>query len=334
MNTPSFEPILKGWAFSITVVLLAMMAPRLLAADAPPSSEPVYQDKPVAYWVAALEAPQSASGKSKQVEAEEAIHAMGPEAIPSILRYRRGNRALRLELIGRACAIFGPEGEVKLVDALNDSDPTVRETALAVLPKTAFQAALDDVLKLVADPVRPVRTAAIQALVRLAPDREETIAALIEALHDLSPAPAGREPQFSRGDAALALGKLGPKAQTAIPELNRLLTDPDDDLREAAATALWKIEHNPSVVPVLAERLEEARDYQTCLRVMKTLAEIGPAAKPAVPVIRKKIEEPGVSFVPSTVDLGQAAVEALAKIDPQAAAEARKKLRDLSPDKQ
>jgi hypothetical protein len=59
---------------------------------------------------------------------------------------------------------------------------------------------------------------------------------------------------------------------------------------------------------------------------MKLLGEIGPAAKSAVPVLRKRIEEPGVSFVPPTVDLSQIALDALARIDPQAAGPTRKKL--------
>jgi len=103
----------------------------------------------------------------------------------------------------------------------------------------------------------------------------------------------------------LTLATLGSKAKAAVPELMKLLEDPNDDAREAAATALWKIERYAGVVPVLAERMETATDYQTLIRVMNLLGEIGPAAKLAVPVIQKKIEDPGVSFVPATVDLAK-----------------------------
>jgi HEAT repeat protein len=326
MNTASSAFAHRRWIILATAVLLATVTGSVTAAEAPSLSDPAYQGKPLSYWIAALETPQSTAGQPKQVAAEEAIHSMGPDAIPSILRYRRGPRLQRLELIGRACGLFGPEGEAKLVEALSDPDPAMRETALAVLPKSAFQAAVPDIVKLLADPVRPVRAAAILCLMRLAPDHEETIAALIDALHDDAPAGPARELQFSREDAAIALGKLGAKAKAAVAELTNLLTDSNDSLREAAATALWKIERNPGVVPILAECLEGARDYQTCVRLMKTLADIGPAAKPAVGVIRRKVEEPGVSFAPATVDLGEAAVDALAKIDPPSAAEARKKL--------
>jgi HEAT repeat protein len=313
----------------LQLLALVAAAPYVtLADDAPASAELAYKGRPVAAWVADLEPSSSVSNRTKEADAEEAIHALGPDAIPAILRYRRGNRTQRLDLIRHACAILEPEGDVKLVEALSDSDPAVRETALQVLPKTAMPAALDDITRLLADPVKSVKAAAILALVRLAPDREETIAALIEALHDLSPPSNGRETQFTREDAALELAKLGAKAKSAVPDLTNVLTDPNDSVREAAATALWKIERNSSVVPALAECLDGARDYQTCLRLLQLLGEIGAPAKAAVPVIVKKIEDPGVPFVPPNVDFGKAALEALTKIDPAAAQEARKKLKE------
>ncbi len=332
MNMRPSNLLLTRPAWILAAALFLTLAGYTSAAELPAMGEPTYNGRPVAFWVAALQPTESASGKSKQVEAEEAIHVMGPDAIPFILQYRQGDRTQRLSLIRHACGIIGPEGEARIVEALNDSNPTVRETALEVLPKSALPAAMRDILDLRTDPSRSVRTAALMALVRLAPDHEETIAALTEALHDTSPAPADNELLFTGEDAALALGRLGPKAKSAVPELTRLLSDSNDALREAAAMALWKIAKEPSAVPILAECLENARDYQTCIRIMKALADIGPAAKPAVSIIRKKIDEPGVSFVPATVDLGQVAVDALAKIDPSAAAQARQTLRNRSPE--
>ena len=138
--------------------------------------------------------------------------------------------------------------------------------------------------------------------------------------------PGAGDPEFSRGDAVLTLGTLGPKAKAAVPQLTDLLTDSHDEVREAAATALWKIERTAHTVPVLIELLENAQDYQTCVRVMKTLAEMGPLAKSAVPAIRKKMEDSELRFVPTAIDLGQLGVNTLVKIDPVAAAEARKRL--------
>jgi HEAT repeat protein len=198
---------------------------------------------------------------------------------------------------------------------------------LEILPKTTMPAAMDDLVKLVGDPVRSVRDAAVLALVRLAPEREETIAALGEALQEVK---AGNETSgtatFSREDAALTLAKLGPKAKAAVPELTRLLTDQNDYTREVAATALWRINRDPATPPILAECLDEARDYQTCVRLLRLLTEMGKAAGPAVPAIIKRVEDPGVNFAPPNVDISQLALDPLTKIAAAAAAAAKKKL--------
>jgi HEAT repeat protein len=304
--------------------LLAALSITFVRAEPPASTEFVFKGKPLASWLAALEPASSSSAASKIPEAEEAIHAIGPDAISAILRYSRGSRAQRLDVIRHACAVLSPEGDANLADALKDPDPSVREMALEVLPSSATALALDDVLKALADPVRPVHNAALGALVRLAPQRDETVAALIESLQDLSSASDPKESQFTRDDAALALGSLGAKAKSAVPELIRMLDDSNDFTREAAATALWKIDRNPQAIPILIERLENAQDYQTCRRVMKLLGEIGPPAKGAVGILLKRIEDPGVNFVPPGVDLSQMGLEALGRIDPQAAARYRK----------
>jgi len=44
-----------------------------------------------------------------------------------------------------------------------------------------------------------------------------------------------------RGNAAHALGRIGPAAKDAVPELAKLLKDPITDVREVAASALSKI---------------------------------------------------------------------------------------------
>jgi HEAT repeat protein len=293
----------------------------------PASVDLTYKGRPLTYWMAALESGRPPSATPKQADAEEAIHSIGPEAVPAILRYRRGTPAQRREVIRHACAVLEPDADVKLVDAIKDPDPSVREAALEVLPDSAIGIGLDDVVKAVADPVRSVRNAAIRALVRLVPERDETIAALVEALHAPTPTAESEKNAFSPEDAAWALAGIGAKAKAALPELAKYLNDPNGDMREAVATALWKIDHDTSVVPVLAERLSNASNYQTAVRIMKLLGEIGSPAKIAAPVLRKKIEEPGINFIPSSGEFEQAALDALTKIDPLSAEQARAKLK-------
>lgn len=308
------------------IALLSLAISTLGAMDEPlTANEPKHNGKTVSQWVAALQPGDSVSAQPQQAEAEEALHTIGPDAIPFILRYHDTNKKQRLTLIRHACAVLTPEGDFKLMEALSDSDPRMRETALEVLPKSVLPAAVSDLTKLSADPVRTVRIASLHALLRLAPEREETITALLDFLRDDTAGPSSENNDFTREDAALELGHLGSKATAAVGELTRLLSDDEEGLREAAATALWKIARKTDGVPVLIERLETARDYQTALRALRVLGEIGAAAKSAVPAIRNKIEDPGVSFVPPNVDFTRLALAALQKIDPASAAELRKK---------
>jgi len=67
---------------------------------------------------------------------------------------------------------------------------------------------------------------------------------------DAVPALAGRLGDADSGArrmAASLLGRLGPKAAEAIPELERLAADdPDADVREAAGGALEKMREEPA----------------------------------------------------------------------------------------
>jgi len=60
------------------------------------------------------------------------------------------------------------------------------------------------------------------------------VPALAEALRDRD--------VFVRRDAALALGRLGPEAQQAVPYLVPVLRDRDRAVRKASAQALKKID--------------------------------------------------------------------------------------------
>jgi HEAT repeat protein len=46
---------------------------------------------------------------------------------------------------------------------------------------------------------------------------------------------------LARASYALALGKFGPDAEQALPDLRQLATDADPDIRKAAAGALLSI---------------------------------------------------------------------------------------------
>jgi HEAT repeat protein len=65
----------------------------------------------------------------------------------------------------------------------------------------------------------------------------EAFRALIEQLRSTN--------ALGRAIAAIAIGGFGQAARPALPALNLALSDPDSEVRDAAANALEKVEHWP-----------------------------------------------------------------------------------------
>jgi HEAT repeat protein len=213
----------------------------------------------------------------------------------------RLNAALALGSVGSADSVPG------LVKALKDREESVRDAAAqalgmigppakeAVRPLLALLEVKDERLRVTAAEAlwridrHPAAIAALARMVEkdlggwraarvlrsIGPDAAAAVPALTEAIHakvDLTGS--------LRRNAALALGQIGPAARKATPSLRRALRHSHSDLRVAAAEALWRLEQDRSVVPVLvaAVRHREARDD-----AIEVLGRIGPAAEEAVP---------------------------------------------------
>jgi hypothetical protein len=89
-----------------------------------------------------------------------------------------------------------------------------------------------------------------------------------------------------RATAAQALGKIGPAAKKAVPDLLTALRDEDEDVRAAAAAALGKIGPvTKEVVPALTEALKDPA-YIVRANAVGALGRIGPAANAATPALR------------------------------------------------
>lgn len=184
--------------------------------------------------------------------------------------------------------------------------------------------------RLVASPYRHVAQNAAMALARIGPPAKLAAPALADPLqHDsglvrvnaaLALAKVDRQIEAAlkvlvaelkhpvrevRGTAAMHLVELGEDARPALPELRKMLDDPLDLPRVHAAKAVWKLDPQPDeVVPAMISLLE----YSIRMTgAMEVLAEIGPPAKAAIPILRKATK---------TRWSGKAN-EALAKIDPE-----------------
>ena len=128
----------------------------------------------------------------------------------------------------------------------------------------------------------------------------KTVEQWIEALKD--------KDQEVRYSAARALGKIGPKAEKAVPALVRALKDKNEYVRQWAASALGKIGPKAEkAVPALTEALKDRWPGIRAQDAAVALGKIGPAAEKAVPALTEALKD-------EKVYVRKAAKEALAKI--------------------
>ena len=142
---------------------------------------------------------------------------------------------------------------------------------------------------------------------------------LISMLRDAAPG--------IRAQAALALGRIGPEAKAAIPDLVPLLNDPDHAVRAAAAGTLGHIgPQAEAAIPALVRYIRANRDEPRYAPVYSlpgidaaavpalldlfqhdgelrgaaggALGSMGPSAKDAVPVLIEGLRSPDRELAP------------------------------------
>jgi HEAT repeat protein len=217
------------------------------------------------------------------------------------------------------------EAEVaSLIKALADKDPWVRYRATRDLQHyyPAAKAAIPALTKALKDSDRDVRQRAAITLGRFGPDGKVAVPALIQVLKDKSraslhsdyveaaaalgaigPAAKAAVPVLARTlkdeyrtvrlVAAHALGQIGPEAKAALPDLRKALRDEEEIVHPLAAWAIWRVggsvkEALPAMVKVLEvwhkDRPGPLYNWGARL-VIRGLAEMGPPAKEAVPIL-------------------------------------------------
>jgi HEAT repeat protein len=125
-------------------------------------------------------------------------------------------------------------------------------------------------------------------------------------------------PWFTRRQAALTLGRLGPHATEAVPVLIKLLDD--DEGPAANSPRLWAIKalalFGPAArdaVPPLAKILDDsAAESVVRLSVIEALWRIGPAHPQTIPLLLRRVQSPVSTETERELQL--AAVEALGAI--------------------
>ncbi|WP_020469208.1 HEAT repeat domain-containing protein [Zavarzinella formosa] len=123
-----------------------------------------------------------------------------------------------------------------LAKLANDPDVDLRSAALVALQRygAAAKAANSEIVRAVTTGDVECRIIAMRTLVAVKLDPVDAVPALVPALED--------DIRLARA-AAVALGRYGPPAKSAVPSLRKALSSTDQELRLAAGEALLLIEN-------------------------------------------------------------------------------------------
>jgi hypothetical protein len=228
------------------IAVLAVLAWAVLHVSTP---EPVYQGKPLSYWLLGYGFPSGHLNGPSRDEADAAIRDAGTNAIPLLLEMMRardsstkiklaewGHRLhlyrgqlqntdeLRWEaLTGFSVlgsnAVSAVPGLVKILDENSDSNAIVlSEIILGNLHRKASNA-VPALLRRATGPNKDPQGWSLIALGQIGCDPDEVVPVMIMALHDPSPK--------IRARAAGSFWEFGDKAKPAMPALIQIMSEPD-----------------------------------------------------------------------------------------------------------
>ncbi len=249
-----------------------------------------------------------------------------PDAnIASLIRRLRDPDPYERCLAAYTLRCYGPEASAAaapgLSRALHDLDPDVcRQAALTLgFQGPPGKAALPLLIEMLKE--KPTTTRELLSFTRM--DAAIAVGRIGPAAEAAVPALAGALQDLRpwvRGQAALALGQIGPAGKAALPDLRRVLKDREREVRACAAIALWRLERRAKeLLPVLIEALQ-GKDKEDPRRVEAwTVREI----VDALGEIGREAEGAAAALVPllkeEKEDISRAAAAALKRVDPEAA---------------
>jgi HEAT repeat protein len=333
--------------FSTIAFVTGLFGGPLFAQEKP---EPRYEGKPLNYWIMRLQKCEKDEERNAAAEAIKAFGADAAPAIPALVEMLDDRSDNFRRLVGDILCAMGPAAKPAVPALIHTlKEKTARTPVIVISILCAIGPDAHDAVPVLISAIgeRPADTlndSAVEALCNIGPTAKDGIPAIRRLVQGVK----GREPdknvvnvtpnyffirnlpnlgregvallvEFLTGKdadiqsiSAEILGEAGIEAKTAAPQLTKLLQHQGPRVRLSAATALWKIEQNPAVVPVLTSLIKEK---DVALSATDSLGEIGPQAKSAIPELSKALSEewegPGYERV----------LNAIQKIDP---AEAQK----------
>ena len=304
----------------------------------PAAPQPVAYGQPLDYWLNKVAArtgplsyryPRTTNAPTDEHTYQEALAAIGPKAVPFILRklgtndsplrnwYRQKATNLPAWIVNRV----GKPGTITfdtrsaydaitrldtnhsavlpvMLGLVNSGNPAFREVAVQYVsynfqPILSTNRALGVFRRAARDNDPAVRLYGIQALGNLGSAASNALPELIDSL---SANEAGRHAERSerwyvRTWAAKTLGSIGPGAAVALPALTNLALTGDGYQRTGACKAIWQITSNLDfVLPHLLADLPKLGDSEKPSAI-EGIGEIGPGAISAVPVLLKEYEQ-------------------------------------------
>jgi len=303
--------------------------------------EPKYQGRPVRAWLGDMAA-------HKWNGCDKALHAIGTNAVPYAVhdlarndsKWRIKYRELRprfpmllqkilpapkpmLQVVDGANVFFyiGSNSIPCAIALLKHHSPSVRQSAAWGLgsirrQSAAANQAIPALIEATGDSDRDVRLYAMVAFREMGADASNAVPAITKVLADTGVGSQTNSFFYVRAAAAVALGKIGPPAAAALPELKSAMRESNSYLRGQAAVATWRATADAdTALAVLLQEMPASSEDEKWDWIV-ALGEMGSRAKAAVPQLEAELRQDKRDWVLNHV------TNAFKSIDPEAAARA------------
>jgi HEAT repeat protein len=249
------------------------------------------------------------------------------EALPVLAEALYDNEPRVREAAAQAIGQFGPDAIPTLAEMLSHTDKYVRRNAVWGLGKLGptAKAVLPHLCRTLQDPDPRTASGAAQALGSMGTVAADAVPALAEAMRGTnivlcrlaakSLSQIGRpalqtliahlrhHDPFVRGEAAVALGWMGPAAASAVPYLVEILRTPPAHRRPATTSAVMG-HHTPATPLAISSSEVATAEDNARANAAQALGRIGSAAAAAVPVLEHTLNDP----VPAVRDAAEMAL--------------------------
>ena len=330
-NSLSFMRRRRVLLVIFVLIVLAVGVAMYFTRRSPPL---VWQGKPSVYWIGRLSYYDLDSAGVSGVSAEAFLFAAGKEVVPELIRglsmrenwvsdrwtdlyfklgkwqryfhlpvkrsIYRANCARGLGLLGAAAS----EAEPALLKALKDKDPNVRTEAAEALGRIATDKSrvAPSLIAGLASQDQNHRLASIIGLIHCLPGSAEAAKALRRILHD---------PDWNkRAWAADGLWQDDSDPKATFTSLVEALQDENATVRDRAAQSIGKLHYDPErtaevLHAALIREVAVGTNEIVVWKILGALAEIGPAARPAVGVLKNLTATNNFAATLSIIALGR-----------------------------